>query len=150
MHVSCCVTSQYFMQFQENCPFCLCFHSTTFCYVHVFHHVTSKLIVPSVMWKGSLSVAWGTLFLCLCKSVCLKMWWSGSPLNCCAQAHLVFTRQWVKLALLQVFLYNHCGMWHLMWTNKRVFLRWFRAVHNYILVEVPVASMLYMCRCAKL
>jgi len=86
------LTSQYFMQFEENCLFCLCFHST-FCYGHVFYHVTSKQIVPSVMWKGSLSVALDTLYLCLCKSVCLKVWWSGSTLNCCAQAHLMFTRQ---------------------------------------------------------
>lgn len=135
MHVSFCVASYYFMQFQENCPFCLCFRST-FCYGHVFHHVTSKQIVPSLMWKGSLSVALDTLYLCLCKSVCLKMWWSGSPLNCCAQPHLMFTRR-VKLVPLQVFLHSSNGIWRLMWTNMRTFLRWFRAVPQ-----------LYICRSA--
>lgn len=60
MHVSFCITGQYFMQFQENFPFCLCSQST-FCYGHVCHHVTSRQIVPSVMWKGSLGVLLDTL-----------------------------------------------------------------------------------------
>jgi hypothetical protein len=53
---------------------------------------------------------------------------------------LVFTRQCVRLVVFQVLLCSLKVRWFERLTNEKTFLRWFREVHDWLLVELPLAA----------
>jgi len=53
---------------------------------------------------------------------------------------LVITRQCLRLVVFQVLLCSLKGRWYHRLTQKRIFLRWFREVHNCPLIEFPLAG----------
>jgi hypothetical protein len=50
------------------------------------------------------------------------------------------------LVVFQVLL---CGLKG-RWCHRLTFLRWFREVHDFPLVELPLASVCHICRCGEL
>ena len=63
---------------------------------------------------------------------------------------LVFTRQCVRLVVLQVLLCSLKGRWYEQLTHERKFLRWFREVQVCPLVKLPLTSAYHICRCGEL
>jgi hypothetical protein len=63
---------------------------------------------------------------------------------------LVLTRQCMKLVVFQVSVCSLKGKQYLRLTYERTFLRWLREVQNFPLIELPVASVCWICRCGNL
>jgi len=61
----------------------------------------------------------------------------------------VFTRRFAKLIVFQVSVCSLKMKWYLTLTHERTFLRWFREVQNFLLLELPLALVCCICRCGK-
>ena len=62
---------------------------------------------------------------------------------------LVFTRQCVRLFVVQLLLCCLKGRWYERLTHERTFLRFFREVHVSAPGEWPLASAYHVCRCGE-
>jgi len=61
----------------------------------------------------------------------------------------MFTRQFMKLIVFQVSVCSLKWKWYLTLTYERTFLRWFREVQNFLLLELPLALVCCICRCGE-